>query len=139
MKGIPEFLGESSLLGVVLAGTAIVVLAPVLKNVVKGVAVTTVKGAMSLAQGGSALANNVKEGWEDVVAKAQQQKGLSRPDMNTVLGAGAGGAVGATIGGMAGPVGAAVGGGLGGAAGASAGKTSDKQHDAASPAHPANP
>lgn len=136
MKGLSEFLGESSFLGVVLAGTAVVVLAPVLKNVIKGITVTAVKSVMSLSEGGAALANNVKEGWEDVVTKAREQRATPSPDMSTFLGAGAGGAVGASVGGMAGPVGAAVGGGLGGAAGASAGKAYEKQHEQTLPGNP---
>lgn len=119
-KGLPEALGESSFLGLVLAGTAVVVLAPAVKNVLKGVAVATAKGVISITEGGAALASNVKEGWEDVVAQAKAQKGLSA-DSGTLVGAGAGGALGASLGGMAGPVGAAIGGGLGGVTGATVG------------------
>ena len=120
-KGLPEVLGESSFLGLVLAGTAVVVLAPTLKNVLRGVAVATAKGVISITEGGAALASSAKEGWEDVVAQAKTQKGLSNLDSGTIIGAGAGGALGATIGGMAGPAGAAIGGGLGGVTGASVG------------------
>lgn len=120
-KGIPEILGESSFLGLVLAGTAVVVLAPTLKNVLRGVAVATAKGVVSITEGGAALASNAKEGWEDVVAQAKAQKGMTNLDKGTIVGAGAGGAIGASIGGMAGPAGAAIGGGLGGVTGASVG------------------
>lgn len=120
-KGLPEILGESSFLGLVLAGTAVVVLAPAMKNVLRGVALATAKGVVSITEGGAALASNAKEGWEDVVAQAKAQKGLSNQDSGTIIGAGAGGAIGASIGGMAGPAGAAIGGGLGGVAGASVG------------------
>lgn len=120
-KGFPEAIGESSFLGLVLAGTAVVVLAPAVKNVLRGVAVTTAKGVISLTEGGAALASNVKEGWEDVVAQAKAQKGVNSQDNGSLVGAGAGGAIGASVGGMAGPVGAAIGGGLGGVTGASIG------------------
>lgn len=120
-KELPEVLGETSFLGLLLAGAAVVVLGPTLKNVVRGVAVGTAKGVLSLAEGGQAFASNLKEGWEDVVAEAQAQKGMHPANTGITLGAGAGGALGATVGGMAGPVGAAVGGGLGGAVGASVG------------------
>lgn len=120
-KGLPEILGESSFLGLVLAGTAVVVLAPAMKNVLRGVAVATAKGVVSITEGGAALASSAKEGWEDVVAQAKAQKGLGNLDKGTIMGAGAGGAIGASIGGMAGPAGAAIGGGLGGVTGASVG------------------
>lgn len=121
-KGLPEVLGESSFLGLVLAGTAVVVLAPALKNVLRGVAVATAKGVVSITEGGAALASNAKESWEDIVAQAKAQKGSSNLDNGTIIGAGAGGAIGASIGGsMAGPAGAAVGGGLGSVTGASVG------------------
>ena len=120
-KGLPEILGESSFLGLVLAGTAVVVLAPTLKNILRGVAVATAKGVVSITEGGAALASSAKEGWEDVVAQAKAQKGLSNLDSGTIIGAGAGGALGASIGGMAGPAGAAIGGGLGSVTGASVG------------------
>ncbi|EGW40063.1 hypothetical protein DOT_1778 [Desulfosporosinus sp. OT] len=108
-------------MGLVLAGTAVVVLAPTLKNVLRGVAVATAKGVVSITEGGAALASNAKEGWEDVVAQAKAQKGMTNLDKGTIVGAGAGGAIGASIGGMAGPAGAAIGGGLGGVTGASVG------------------
>ncbi|SPF42982.1 conserved hypothetical protein [Candidatus Desulfosporosinus infrequens] len=120
-KGLPEILGESSFLGLVLAGTAVVVLAPTLKNVLRGVALATAKGVVSITEGGAALASNAKGGWEDVVAQAKAQKGMTNLDKGTIIGAGAGGAIGATIGGMAGPAGAAIGGGLGSVTGASVG------------------
>ena len=120
-KGLPEILGESSFLGLVLAGTAVVVLAPTMKNVLRGVAVATAKGVVSITEGGAALASSAKEGWEDVVAQAKAQKGMTNLDKGTMIGAGAGGAIGASIGGMAGPAGAAIGGGLGGVTGASVG------------------
>ena len=126
-KGLPEIIGESSFLGLVLAGTAVVVLAPTLKNVLRGVAVATAKGVVSITEGGAALASNAKEGWEDVVAQAKAQKGMSNLDKGTMVGAGAGGAIGASIGGMAGPAGAAIGGGLGSVTGASIG--SGMNHD----------
>jgi len=126
-KGLPEILGESSFLGLVLAGTAVVVLAPTLKNVLRGVAVATAKGVVSITEGGAALASNAKEGWEDVVAQAKAQKGMSNLDKGTMVGAGAGGAIGASIGGMAGPAGAAIGGGLGSVTGATIG--SGMNHD----------
>ena len=121
LKGIPEILGESSFLGLVLAGTAVVVLAPTMKNVLRGVAVATAKGVVSITEGGASLASSAKEGWEDVVAQAKAQKGLSNLDRETIMGAGVGGAIGASIGGMAGPAGAAIGGGLGSVTGASVG------------------
>jgi len=114
-------LGESSFLGLVLAGTAVVVLAPTMKNVLRGVAVATAKGVVSITEGGAALASSAKEGWEDVVAQAKAQKSMTNLDKGTMIGAGAGGAIGASIGGMAGPAGAAIGGGLGGVTGASVG------------------
>lgn len=114
-------LGKSSFLGLVLAGTAVVVLAPTLKNVLRGVAVATAKGVVSITEGGAALASSAKEGWEDVVAQAKSQRGVSNLDSGTIIGAGAGGAIGASIGGMAGPAGAAIGGGLGSVTGASVG------------------
>ncbi|MDR3599669.1 MAG: hypothetical protein P4L49_04185 [Desulfosporosinus sp.] len=120
-KGLPEVLGESSFLGLVLAGTAVVVLAPTLKNVLRGVAVATAKGVVSITEGGAALASSAKEGWEDVVAQAKAQKNTPTLDSGTIIGAGAGGAIGASIGGMAGPAGAAIGGGLGSVTGASVG------------------
>lgn len=126
-KGLPKVLGESSFLGLILAGTAVVVLAPTLKNVLRGVAVATAKGVVSITEGGAALASSAKEGWEDVVAQAKAQKGLSNLDSGTIIGAGAGGAIGASIGGMAGPAGAAIGGGLGSVTGASVG--SGMPHD----------
>ncbi|MHB1653352.1 MAG: hypothetical protein ACYCVD_12860 [Desulfitobacteriaceae bacterium] len=135
-KGLPEVLGESSFLGLVLAGTAVVVLAPAVKNVVRGVAVATAKGVISLTEGGATLASNVKEGWEDVVAQAKAQKRLVNPDNGTLVGAGAGGAIGASIGGMAGPVGAAIGGGLGGVTGATVG--SEIAHEVKTGEHKAN-
>jgi len=121
IKGLPEILGESSFLGLVLAGTAVVVLAPTMKNILRGVAVATAKGVVSITEGGAALASSAKEGWEDVVAQAKAQKSLGNLDKGTIMGAGAGGAIGASIGGMAGPAGAAIGGGLGGVTGASVG------------------
>jgi hypothetical protein len=121
LKGLPEILGESSFLGLILAGTAVVVLAPTLKNMLRGAAVATAKGVVSITEGGAALASSAKEGWEDVVAQAKAQKGMSSLDNGTIIGAGAGGAIGATIGGMAGPAGAAIGGGLGSVTGASVG------------------
>lgn len=121
LKGLPEILGESSFLGLILAGTAVVVLAPTLKNMLRGVAVATAKGVVSISEGGAALASSAKEGWEDVVAQAKAQKGMSNLDNGTIIGAGAGGAIGASIGGMAGPAGAAIGGGLGSVTGASVG------------------
>ena len=120
-KGLPEILGESSFLGLVLAGTAVVVLAPTMKNMLRGVAVATAKGVVSITEGGAALASSAKEGWEDVVAQAKAQKSMTNLDKGTMIGAGAGGAIGASIGGMAGPAGAAIGGGLGGVTGASVG------------------
>jgi hypothetical protein len=120
-KSIPKVLGESSFLGLVLAGTAVVVLAPTLKNVMRSMAVATAKGVVSITEGGAALASSAKEGWEDVVAQAKSQKSMSNLDSGTIMGAGAGGAIGASIGGMAGPVGAAMGGGLGSVTGASVG------------------
>lgn len=120
-KGLPEVLGESSFLGLVLAGTAVVVLAPTLKNVARGVAVAAAKGVVSITEGGAAIASSAKEGWEDIVAQAKAQKGMTNLDKGTIVGAGAGGALGASIGGMAGPAGAAIGGGLGGVTGASVG------------------
>ena len=120
-KGLPEILGESSFLGLILAGTAVVVLAPTMKNVLRGVAVATAKGVVSITEGGAALASSAKEGWEDVVAQAKAQKSMTNLDKGTMIGAGAGGAIGASIGGMAGPAGAAIGGGLGGVTGASVG------------------
>lgn len=133
-KELPEMFGESSLLGWLIAGTAVVVLGPTLKNIVRGVAVGTAKGILSLSEGGQALASNVKEGWEDVVAEARSQKGMTNLNAGTTFGAGAGGALGASIGGMAGPVGAAVGGGLGGMVGANVGsvnqdKTNKEDND----------
>lgn len=124
-------LGESSFLGLVLAGTAVVVLAPTLKNVLRGVALATAKGVVSITEGGAALASTAKEGWEDVVAQAKAQKGMTNMDSGTIIGAGAGGAIGASIGGMAGPAGAAIGGGLGGVTGASVGSgmTQDMKSD----------
>ena len=126
-KGLPEVLGESSFLGLVLAGTAVVVLAPTIKNVLRGVAVAAAKGVVSITEGGAALASSTKEGWEDVVAQAKAQKGLSNLNSGTLIGAGAGGAIGASIGGMAGPAGAAIGGGLGSVTGATIG--SGMNHD----------
>lgn len=121
-KGLPEVLGESSFLGLVLAGTAVVVLAPALKNVARGVAVAAAKGVVSITEGGAAIASSAKEGWEDIVAQAKAQKGMTNLDKGTLVGAGAGGAIGASIGGgMAGPAGAAIGGGIGGVTGASVG------------------
>lgn len=134
-KGLPEVLGESSLLGLVLAGTAAFVLAPTVKNVLRGVAVGTAKGVLSLAEGGASLASGVREGWEDIVSDARSQKGMSNIDTNTMVGAGTGGALGASIGGgVAGPMGAAVGGGLGGVVGASVGSgvKSDNQPESSS-------
>ncbi|WP_407311705.1 glycine zipper domain-containing protein [Desulfosporosinus sp. SB140] len=118
-KGISEAVGESSFLGLVLAGTAVVVLAPAMKSVLRGVALATAKGVVSITEGTAALASNAKEGWEDVVAQAKAQKG--NLNSSTIVGAGAGGAIGASIGGMAGPAGAAIGGGLGSVTGASVG------------------
>jgi uncharacterized protein YcfJ len=132
-KGLPEMFGESSFLGLVLAGTAVVVLAPALKNVLRGVAVATAKGVVSITEGGAALASSAKEGWEDVVAQAKAQRGSSNLDSGTIIGAGAGGAIGASIGGgMAGPAGAAIGGGLGSVTGASVGNgmSQDMKFDA---------
>ena len=127
-KGL-EILGESSFLGLVLAGTAVVVLAPTLKNVMRGMAVATAKGVVSLTEGGASLASNAKEGWQDVVAQAKAQKGFSDLNNNTVIGAGAGGAIGATIGSMGGPAGAAIGGGLGSVTGAAVGTGMPKDMD----------
>lgn len=118
-KGLPEVLGESSFLGLLLAGTAVVVLAPVMKNVLKGAAAAAAKGVVSLTEGTAALASSAKEGWDDVVAQAKAQKG--NLNSGTIIGAGAGGALGASIGGIAGPAGAAIGGGLGSVTGASVG------------------
>lgn len=132
-KGLPEVLGESSFLGLILAGTAVVVLAPTLKNVLRGVAVATAKGVVSITEGGAALASNAKEGWEDVVAQARAQKGMTNLDKGSIVGAGAGGAIGASIGGMAGPAGAAIGGGLGGVTGASIGSGMPTEMKSGSP------
>ncbi|MHB1404493.1 MAG: hypothetical protein ACYCV0_02755 [Desulfitobacteriaceae bacterium] len=121
LKKLPEFLGESSFLGLVLAGTAVVVLAPAAKKVVRGVAISAAKGVLSLSEGGASLASNVKSEWDEIVAEAKTQKESTATDTGTLVGAGTGGALGASLGGMAGPVGAAVGGGLGGIAGASVG------------------
>ena len=130
-KGLPELIGEPSLLGLVLAGTAVVVLAPTLKNVLRGVAVATAKGVVSITEGGGALASSAKGGWEDVVAQAKAQKGSSNLNSGTIIGAGTGGALGASIGGMAGPAGAAIGGGLGSVTGASigSGMSNDMKND----------
>lgn len=124
IKSITKAIGESSFLGLVLAGSAVVVLAPTLKNVLRGVAVGTTKGIMALTDSGNVLASNLKSGWEDVVAEAKTQMETSSINNSATLGAGAGGALGATIGGMAGgPVGSAVGGGLGSVVGVNAGST----------------
>ncbi|MDA8228260.1 MAG: hypothetical protein M0T74_11300 [Desulfitobacterium hafniense] len=121
-KGISEVVGESSLLGLVVAGTAVIVLAPTVKNILRGVAVGTAKGVLSLVEGGESLASTVKQGWDSVVAEAKTQKGMAQMDAGTTIGAGAGGAIGATLGGsMGGTMGAALGGGLGGVMGASVG------------------
>lgn len=117
-------LGESSFLGLVLAGTAVVVLAPTIKTVLRGAALATAKGVVSITEGGAALASSAKEGWEDVVAQAKAQKGDT--NTGTIIGAGAGGAIGASIGGMAGPTGAAIGGGLGSVTGATVGSGMNK-------------
>jgi len=128
-KELPAIIGESSFLGLVLAGTAVVLLAPTLKNVVRGMAVATAKGVVSITEGGASLASSAKEGWEDVVSQAKAQKGLSNLDKDALIGAGTGGAIGATIGSMAGPVGAAMGGGLGSVTGASVGSGMPKEKE----------
>lgn len=78
-KSIPKVLGESSFLGLVIAGTAVVVLAPTLKNVMRSMAVATAKGVVSITEGGAALASSAKEGWEDVVAQAKSQTSFLIP------------------------------------------------------------
>lgn len=116
-KELPEIFGES-LGGWVLAGAAAIIFAPALRKVFVG----ATRGVLSLAEGGSMFASNVRSGWDDIVNEAKAQKGMGNLDTNTVVGAGAGGALGASIGGgMGGPMGAAVGGGLGGVVGASMG------------------
>ena len=74
-------------MGLVLAGTAVVVLAPTIINVLRGVAVATAKGVVSITEGGAALASSAKEGWEDVVAQAKAQKGMTNMDNSTIVGA----------------------------------------------------
>ncbi|HWQ72296.1 MAG TPA: hypothetical protein VN370_08235 [Desulfitobacteriaceae bacterium] len=137
LKSITKVFAESSVLGWVLAGTAAIVLAPTVTNLVRGVAVGTAKGILSLAEGGSSLAGNVKHGWESIVAEAKAQKGAQALDPNTTLGIGTGGALGATVGGMAGPIGAAVGGGLGGIVGAGVGSeiAHDSKHESKKEEH----
>ena len=139
-KGLSEVLGES-LGGWVLAGAAAIIFAPTLTNIVRGVAVGTARGVLSLAEGGSVFASNVREGWENIVTEAKSQKGMTTDfNTNTVVGAGAGGALGASIGGgMAGAMGATVGGGLGGVVGAtvanSVGNTTNHKENHTDPAN----
>ncbi len=129
LKNLAKLAGESSILGIILAGAAVVALAPAVKGILRGVAVGTAQGLMALTEGGSKLANEVKQGWEGVVAEAKAQKGMAgNLPPNAAIAAGAGGALGATVGGMAGPVGAAVGGGLGGVVGASVGSSTTPEY-----------
>jgi len=60
-KELPEIIGESPALGLVLAGTAAVVLAPSVKNVLRGVAVGAAKGVLSLAEGGVGLTSRMRQ------------------------------------------------------------------------------
>lgn len=125
LKMASKWLSRTSPLGLVLAGTAVVAAAPMAKNILRGAAVTATRGILAVAEGGAAVASDIKEGWEDVVAEAKTQNvaaATSGMDTGTVVGAGAGGAIGASIGGgMAGATGAMVGGGLGSVVGAGVG------------------
>lgn len=127
LKMASKWMSNATPLGWIIAGTAVIAATPVLKNALRGVAVTATRGVLSVAEGAAAIGSNAREGWEDLVAEAKAQKGAgtagaSSMDMNTVVGAGAGGAIGATIGGgMAGATGAMVGGGLGSVVGAGVG------------------
>lgn len=128
LKMAGKWMSRTSPLGLVLAGTAVVAVAPTLKSMVHGAAVTATRTVLAVAESGTNMASEVKAGWEDIVAEAKVKNAMSiadqmpGTDVGTVVGAGAGGAVGASIGsGMAGPMGAVVGGGLGGVMGAGMG------------------
>jgi phage tail tape-measure protein len=121
-EGLSETIGESAG-GWVLAGAAVLLFAPTLRNALRGVVVGTTRGVLSLAEGGTALATNMKSGWNDIVKEAKTQKSMTNVDTGTMVGAGAGGALGATLGSGMGPMGAAVGGGLGSVVGATVGNT----------------
>jgi hypothetical protein len=121
-KGLSEVIGESAG-GWVLAGAAVLLFAPTLRNTLRGVVVGTTRGVLSLAEGGTVFASNMKDGWNDIVNEAKTQKSMTNMDTGTMVGAGAGGAFGATLGSGMGPMGAAVGGGLGSVVGATVGNT----------------
>lgn len=139
LKMASKWISNSSPLGLILAGTAIIATAPMLKNAVRGVAVTATRGVLSIAEGAATLGEDVREGWEDLVAEAKSKKaataamaGGGSMDMGTVVGAGAGGAIGASIGGtMAGATGAVVGSGLGSVVGAGLGGGMTEDHSSA--------
>ncbi len=131
-KTISKTIAKTSPLGFLLAGTAVAMATPNLKQTLRGTAVSMARGVMNISAAGAAIGHEVRESWEDIVAEAKSQK----PDkeMNnymekgTILGAGAGAAVGSGLGGkVGGDMGAVVGGEIGGVVGAGIGSSISEQ------------
>lgn len=126
-KAIARTIERTSPLGLVLAGSAIVMTAPTLKQTVRGTAVAMTRGVMQMSAAGATIGHEMRENWEDIVAEAKSQKSImdmQQMEKGTILGAGAGGAVGAGLGGnLGGGMGAAVGGGIGSVIGAGIGSS----------------
>ncbi len=126
-RSIAKTIEKTSPLGLLLAGSAIVMTAPTLKQAVRGTAVAVTRGAMQMSAAGVAIGHEMRENWEDIVAEARNQKSMietQQMERGTILGAGAGGAVGAGLGGnLGGGMGAAVGGGIGSVIGAGIGSS----------------
>ncbi len=127
LKTISKTIAKTSPLGLLLAGTAVAMAAPTLKHTVRGTAVTMTRGVMNMSAAGAAIGHEMRESWEDIVAKAKSQKPtdvMPQVEKGTILGAGTGGAVGAGLGGnIGGGMGAAVGGGIGSVVGAGIGSS----------------
>jgi len=130
-KTISKTIAKTSPLGLLLAGTAVAMATPTLKQTLRGTAVSMARGVMHISAAGAAIGHEMRESWEDIVAEAKSQKPdkeMKYMEKGTILGAGAGAAVGSGLGGkVGGDMGAVVGGEIGGVVGAGIGSSISEQ------------
>jgi hypothetical protein len=127
LRTISRTIEKTSPLGLFVAGAAVAMAVPSLKQTVRSAAVSTTRGVLQMSAAGAAVGQEMRESWEDIVAEAKSRKStmeLEPAEKDTILGAGAGGAVGAGLGGnLGGGMGAVVGGGIGSVIGAGIGSS----------------
>jgi hypothetical protein len=127
LRTISRTIEKTSPLGLFVAGAAVAMAVPSLKQTVRSAAVSTTRGVLQLSAAGAEVGQEMRESWEDIVAEAKSRKStmeLESAEKDTILGAGAGGAVGAGLGGnLGGGMGSVVGGGIGSVIGAGIGSS----------------